>query len=75
MIAEKEFKRWQKVNSNCDHTKLTETLDNMNCCFCAKLMSVISINNRCSLMDFSNQFRDVRFREMVLNGELGTDNA
>ena len=55
MIAIKQLERYKRISSSCDHTKMTETLGATKCCFCCKLMHVISENAKCTTTDFADQ--------------------
>lgn len=57
-ITGKQFEKYRTIQKNCDHSKLTENTGTANCCFCTKLMLVLSANAGIDLTEFGIQFGD-----------------
>jgi len=48
------LEKYRSVSANCDHSKLTETTGNTNCCFCCKMMHVLSERAGITTTEFSD---------------------
>jgi hypothetical protein len=55
-MSNKQFSQYRNAQTNCDHSKHTETLGNTNCCFCAKLMAVLCERNDITGSEFVEQY-------------------
>lgn len=50
---DKQIVRWKKIAADCDHSKLTETINGYAVCFCSKLSDVIRTRLNLTSSEFS----------------------
>lgn len=63
-ITDKEYEQYSSVSSKCDHTKFTETINELKCCFCCKLSHVIRARKKITSTEFVEEMRKHAYKRI-----------
>lgn len=64
IVPVNQLERFQTVQSNCDHSKLTEKHGKLNMCFCNKLMHVTAANHGVTTMQIADQLKEQSYAKI-----------